>query len=299
MVGRRSLLSAIAGVGTMGIAGCSDLLSSGDDSHRGGERPSTPSPPTPEVDRTVVRAYAREASNHAATLAQWNERNRLASILLSDVRLAQLDSTPDMTLALQSNLASLPADVSDLHLLRSGAEGPVVAASTSIDAGTPLSSTDRESKVPDPGNLSADATRSSSYALSNGNVVVGYGSPETSSTAHWLLVEVLVFDVAATITAEERADGGFVRVVDGADRMLVDGDGNAYLEPYASDADSRTPIRMARERRGGRPTSGVVERLAGTPDVIDEPYLVGYAPVPRSDWVVLVHAPHSELPGSA
>jgi methyl-accepting chemotaxis protein len=65
---------------------------------------------------------------------------------------------------------------------------------------------------------------------------------------------------------------------------------------YAS-GSALEPVERARELRTSGGSAGVVDRLPGTSKVLDEPYTAGYAPIRGTDWVVVVHAPRSQLFG--
>jgi len=275
------------------------------------------------VDETESNAEAEfqgVASQQADVIEQWRESNSQQIRLLSANPVWTSDEEAELEIELENQREGLAGDVVDLHVIDDRPDtGPVVAAGTDRDAGFQFQEGQRQwvrSQAIAIQNLGLDEVFvADTYELGDQRVV-GFVSPTAVVDDRYLLVEVSVFDIQRSLRgANPERDVGFTQVVDtggiqddstadddnqNAGSVVIDARGEAgkLLETYATSDSALEPLRLANElREEGSEDAGVISRMSADPEVLDEEYTAGYAPVANSDWVVVTHGPRSEVFG--
>ena len=267
-----------------------------------------------ETEANVENDFRSVALQESDIIEEWLERNRLSVRLVSERDIWSSNNAEEVRLALQTESAGLSSDVQQMHLLEPGEDGSYeVVGSTSLDTGTELSGTERswvnegdQLEVWD-GLAGDDVYMQDTYGV-GGQRFVGFVSPTPSQPDRLLVVEVSVLEISESLQGsqggEERVTGGFTQVVDGTSfQVMIDGQTDAnvsdVLSAYTNSQAASEPVRLANEIResGADQQAGVITDMAANPDVINEPYTVGYAPIGGSDWAVVTHAPRSQVFG--
>jgi HAMP domain-containing protein len=95
------------------------------------------------------------------------------------------------------------------------------------------------------------------------------------------------------------ANGAQVQVVDSGYNIIAaqqdGGQRESVIGSKYATGTAREPIDEALAMEEG--DAAVREELPGAPQVVEEPYTVGYAPIPSTNWVVAVHTPRAQLFG--
>ncbi|MFB6156211.1 MAG: methyl-accepting chemotaxis protein, partial [Haloferacaceae archaeon] len=222
------------------------------------------------------------AENEATELADWRTDRKRMVRMLSQVAVMESDSPDLIRRYLERETASLPDDVRAVHYFDSqrkvvvASSDPGMEGTNLADAGVPWA---RKS-------LSRGATFSSRHDVLvssvyayGGNDTMAFVSPVPGTVDRVLVVTVDVDAVAERFQAP--GNGSFVQVVNGQGRIAFDGKGSAAMTEYV---DGNSSLVAA----GLNGSTGVAERTLGTEN---REYVVSYAPVEGTDWVVMVHAP--------
>ncbi|WP_225334167.1 HAMP domain-containing protein [Halomicrobium urmianum] len=263
-----------------------------------------------QTQANVQAEYQNVAGQEADLVEQWIGQNRLTTSLVSNQDVWAGDE--GLEVALRNEQSELPAEVSAIHVVESSISGTSIEASTSLNSGTPASEVNRDWLANQNFSQSSDVRMSEVY-LTDVGPVVGFLSPVSASDNRFLLIEYDPHGIADDLQGAERASGGFTQVVASDGTIMIDeareghGVGSEVLQSY-SNGEADGPIQEAnhlREHGGGdghgghgeHAAAGVTASMEPNENVLDEPYTVGYAPVPSTDWVVLVHAPESAVFG--
>ncbi|QGN06224.1 HAMP domain-containing protein [Halorhabdus sp. CBA1104] len=272
------LLVMAASVGVIGIAATQGL--------------------TNQVQDNVANEYENLAAQEADLIANELDRHKLTTQLFSTNPEWGANRTEDLRRDLRIERSDLDA-VSDILIIdrRATTGERYVAAGAGTEADQAVTQADR-GWVSDLSFRRTSETRVSGVYQVDGEHVVGIVSPVTVSQQRLLLVEVSVADIAATLRGAERAEGGFTEVVNGSGAVQMSERSSGLLAPYATNERTLAPLENAKQLRlDGAQRAGAISDMAASTAVIDEPYIVGYAPVEGVDWYVLSHAPKSSVFG--
>ena len=254
---------------------------------------------TNEVQDNVDQEYEDIAEQQAGAVEQWIQRNELTTRTMGGTQVLELGGTARLDVYLHNELEQLPPDVHSLHVVE--ADSGTVTMSTRLEQHQDV--TDK----PWWDDVEASYDDQDDRAVKMSDVYMAEdesldGDRETSIAFVNLVSDdddrVLVAEVS---TAEhgpeqfapvERAD--LVQVVDGDDNIIMseDRDDLTELTPYPTEDGVDRPLVEARQEGG----VGVVS-MDGNEHVMEEDYVVSYAPVEGTDWVVLTHTQHSEAYG--
>ena len=269
---------------------------------------------TAETEANAEANYQGDAAQQADVVQQWMQSNSLQTQLLSADQAWEGDNSAGGLTLEVNNQKRL--GVADIHLVDDTQGGPQVVASTSLDDGEPLGETESRQWFASQNELPAiqgladnDVYVSDTYDTGNQRVV-GFVSPTTVGEDRYLFVEVSVSDIQQALRGSNpERDIGFTQVVNTAEYhgdedntqnvVMIDarGEEGKVLERYATNEDTLEPIQRATELRGETTRAGVIARMNPNPDVVNDEYTVGYAPVEDSEWVVVTHGPRSEVFG--
>ncbi|MHB9286203.1 HAMP domain-containing protein [Halobacteriales archaeon Cl-PHB] len=259
---------------------------------------------TAETESNVEDEYRSVALQESDIIQQWLERNRLSTKLVSGG--VEWDGTnyDDLQTQLEAERNGLSADIFELHLVDNTKNGMAVMTSTSIEDQAPVGEVDRgwlqdradsvrQMNVP-------EVIRSDTYQA-EGQYVVGFVSPVSGDQDRYLVLEVKVSPLVNSIQGVNTDGSGFTQVVNAnTSQVLIDGRGaesQYLLQDYASSGEAREPIQQASTLRDNDDKSaGVIGKMEAN-QVLDETYTVGYAPIEGTNWVVVTHAPRSEVFG--
>lgn len=274
---------------------------------------------TDQTESNVEAEFLGDAQQQANIIEQWVEGNSLEVQLLSENPVWGEDAEDEDALDDISNeLEGIPYEGADVHrhLIEDDVTlGPTIIESTDLERNTQLSNTEERQWLAN-SNIVGEFTDleqdgvfvSDTYAV-GGERIVGFVTPTVAGDDRYLFVEVSVFDIQQELRgANPEDDVGFTQVVNTGSYQVPDGEENLVmvdarglegklLETYATDEETLRPLAAANDLRLTDDTAGVISDMPADPDVIDETYTVGYAPVDDSEWVVVTHGPRSEVFG--
>ena len=257
---------------------------------------------TDETQNRIQSEYSGLAEQESTITGQWVDRNRQAVSLATNDDVWSTTDTSTLE-AEARNLESRSTDITAVHVVNARLESLPITASTEFDSSASFEGTNREYLRAMNFSSVGQVKTSSVYDTENG-AVVGFVSP-IGDGDRYLVLESEVEELAGEFQGADRAEGGFTQVVDGDGTILIDermsdGEGAELFSTYGDQA-SRQPIEDANARRSEQDLGGVAPSMPAQKNIIGEEYAVGYAPVFISngpdDWVVLVHAPTSEVFG--
>ncbi|QLK27487.1 methyl-accepting chemotaxis protein [Natrinema zhouii] len=253
---------------------------------------------TAQTENSVNSEYQSLASSEAKTISRWQDRNEMATRSTSTSETLRSEDSSEVTLFLQNKQSELFGDAHATHVIDHDTENKRVIGSTTMKSDVSFQDDERDwlnSVVLD---QVSEVYVSDVYDV-GGTPVVGFVSPIGGGENRMLVLEVRVSDIAGDFQGGERADGGFTMVVNNKGNVVFDENTERVLTEYGDKA-AMEPVRLGEELRGSMDSfeqqAGVVQ-MSATPTVIDEPYTVGYAPVEGTNWVVVTHAPTSEVYG--
>jgi len=254
---------------------------------------------TNEVRGDVNEEYRNLADSESSTVERWVERNEVATRLTSNSEVLRGDDGSAITLHLQNKRAELFTDVFALHVVETTGPDYSVVGSTSMLAGVSFAENER------PWIADLQVTQVSRVEVSDpygvaGTPVVAFSSPLGGSGSRVLVAEFRVSDIAdSDFKGADKVEGGFTQVVDSDGTVVFDERNEKVLEQYGG-SGAKEPVVRARELREVDTyddTRAGVTTMPGTAGIIDDRYVVGYAPVDSTDWVVVTHAPASGVYG--
>lgn len=247
-----------------------------------------------ETKENVEREYEGLAQSKAAVVGEWAEQNQLTTRRLSTTE-RWTGSADGMQAALEREKAQLPDDINRLYVVESSVQGQESVASTSDTDGIPAPLQAWLSRQ-DFG--SADSVRLTLPYQSGGQSVMAMVSPVPGQDGRLFVMEISLSSLSETIQAGGASEGQ-VQVVD-SDYVIIaseqgGSDDDVVIGSKYATGTARDPIDTALAMDAGE--AGVTEELPGTEKIVNEPYTAGYAPIPTTNWVVVVHTPRSQLFG--
>jgi methyl-accepting chemotaxis protein len=226
-----------------------------------------------ELEHDTQNEMQTVAELQSNTFDQWVEENEEIVRLLSDLEGVEGDESTAIA-QLAEEQEQLPETIQTIYLV-DRQSGTVLESTGDVREGTTLDG------------LGVNWIDSSLTEMDRGETLVSQGFRRGDD-------ELVAFAstgsadraVVMTVDASERAEsfsdpieGGFTQVVDSHGVVEFAEDDSAVLAEY----------------RGGSDSEALQRGLAGESGVVEEDgYLVAYAPVAGTDWVVLSHAPTSE-----
>jgi methyl-accepting chemotaxis protein len=262
---------------------------------------------TDQVRTSVNEEYRGVAAQEANTVAQWYERNRLVTRLTAEAKAPRTQVGPRLSSYVNTKLDELPEDVTAIHVVNATSGGLVESTNIATTIGASVSATDQPwwNTVSQLNMSNPDQVRSSdTYVDDEGTPAIAFATP-VSGSHRSLIIEFNRTVVAENNFQGNRTAGGFTQVVDADNEVVMDEfPGKGKLGTTYPEG-ARQPIEEARSLRGTGTDGGVTAMspqdavwYQDTPeDYRAGSYVVGYAPIEDTDWVVLVHAPQSEAYG--
>ncbi|PSP92806.1 HAMP domain-containing protein [Halobacteriales archaeon QS_4_62_28] len=256
-----------------------------------------------ETQQNVESEFQNTALQKSNVVEQWVSQNKLSAWLISNQdRWANDDRNLEQ--ALENERARLPDDAKNIHLLERGPDGTKVVASTSIESGTDANlayltwvsgvSVDETSKV----------TVSNVYADRDDETpTIGFVTPAPAADDRLLVFEYGTYRLAESLRGVDGGDDRFSQVVSNDGTIIADlsegGEGSGGTDALSQYPEVQTVLDGNNLRENAEKRAGVRTSMPATEKLIDEEYTVGYAPVDGTDWVVLTHAPTSNVFGLA
>jgi len=250
-----------------------------------------------EVRDGTNEEYSSIAQQEARNLEAWNKRNLLLAPNIARSGVVQQGRTPGIQTALQGWKQELPPDTQTLYYVNYTTDS-IEASSTPDHQGQSLSTidapwTDRSAVYSGSGQFVSDPfTRT----IQGESVpLIAYAVPVPNQPGNAVVVTMRL-DRYVTENLQTNEYSGSTFVVDRTNgTILLDEYDSQYLQQYqgtpletARSADEPGTVQLATPGDTLRQSSGI-----GT----DEEYLVGYASVEGTDWVVLVHVEKAEAYG--
>lgn len=238
------------------------------------------------LGQTVERSMTAAANAEADELNEWSDRNRLVTRVLSDDAVYGAGETEGIRRYLRTRSEDwTEASIESAYVI-DRRNLTVEVSSTQRLEGTAVGDLpwEEEFAFRDFG----DVRITEPHRAGNGTIVVGYISPIRRDPGHLLVV---TFDAASVFGRfEHPVDGGFTRVVDSNGTVMFADDRSAALQQY-QDRVLRAPA-VSEGLRGESGFTAEPSYEEATPGRGE--YVVAYAPVAGTDWVVVEHAPADE-----
>ncbi|WP_175454413.1 methyl-accepting chemotaxis protein [Halopelagius longus] len=233
------------------------------------------------VKEDVSNEIATSAELQAGQVARWvGQRNQTVQ-MLSEYQVMKTENALSINGFLMSEIDSIPDDVYSVHYVE--AETNTVLASTNTSTLGETYTGKEAAWAADERNLTDgdDVYRSDIYMVGD-RPTISWVSPVNGHDDYLVVINADVSKISSQL--DTSVNGGFSMVVDTGDgEVMMDERGEAINEKYV--------LADAAAQAAGQ--SGMIE-MAPVEGLIDEPSLLGYAPVERTDWSVAVHAPKSE-----
>jgi len=252
------------------------------------------------TENQVQTEYRNAAAQEADLVSQWVQSRSKATQFVSTSGNWSSSDTGDLGAALRNQQSKLGADAAAVHLIERQPGEELIVASTSLSAGTSVKSVGRGWTIAQQFGRTGDVAVSDTYSTNKGPVI-GFMTPVDTGQNRFVLVEYNLDQIGGRLQGGG-AESGFTQVVNASGTVLIDqpdglggGVGDETLTTYASSDPALRPISAARSLDAGE-VADVEQRIEAN-DVLSEAYTVGYAPVEGTEWVVLVHAPYSEVFG--
>jgi methyl-accepting chemotaxis protein len=237
------------------------------------------------LEDQVEQSMTAAADSEAGELTEWGRQNRLLARVLADHPVYGSGDQAAVRSYLQQQLSDrresrlVNAYVVDRRRL------VVETAATPELEGTPFADLPWEERFSF--RTFGDVRITRPHETADGETVVqGFVTPIRANPGHLLIVTVdatSVFD-----RFEHPVDGGFTRVVDSSGTVVFAGSRDAMLQQYHSGA-LRAPV-LSKGLRGESGFESAPRYEQSNPGN----YVVAYAPVEGTDWVVLEHAPAAQ-----
>jgi methyl-accepting chemotaxis protein len=241
------------------------------------------------VERTNTEVESTAQLN-ANSVEAWADGKRQTARMLSNYQVSQTGNLTEIRERYRAELPELGDDVVDIHYLAYGSGEPTIHTSTDDGlvgtpgepAGIDLGTLDVTWQNGSLGPWTEDVLVSHVYQR-NGVKRIAFVAPirgDDRSRA----VMVVANATASSAAMDASFEGGFTRAVN--DKSIV--------------ALSSDPKRIEREYLRGRETTAYErgsQGLVGTTSMTTtggQELLVGYAPVERTEWVMITHVPRSE-----
>jgi len=251
-----------------------------------------------QVKGDVDAEFETAASQQASQLEAWNARNKRITRMIARTDVVQNGSASHVSDNLFRLSNDLPKGTAEVHYVDADAD-EIVASTNGSATGLALSGLE----VPwigtlDSGMAGVQATDGYRSPNANGAAVLAYVTAVPGQTDRFVVYTVRLNSYGRFLSSE--GSNGVTAVVDGRGQVLFEDSNSGLLSPYADGTSS--VVEAGRERGMGGATT-VLEAPAGFLDDRDSlaggSVLVGFAAVPGTDWVMLVHAPTSEAYGFA
>ncbi|WP_136590913.1 methyl-accepting chemotaxis protein [Salinigranum halophilum] len=226
-----------------------------------------------ELEHDTQNEMQTVAELQSNTFDQWVEENEEIVRLLSDLEGVEGDESTAIA-QLAEEQEQLPETIQTIYLV-DRQSGTVLESTGDVREGTTLDGLGVNWIDSSLTEMNREETLVSQGFRRGDNELIAFASTGSADRA-----------VVMTVDASERAEsfsdpieGGFTQVVDSHGVVEFAEDDAAVLAEY----------------RGGTDSEALQRGLAGESGVVEEDgYLVAYAPVAGTDWVVLSHAPKSE-----
>ncbi|MBV0925275.1 methyl-accepting chemotaxis protein [Halomicroarcula limicola] len=247
---------------------------------------------TGEFEQQVRDEHATTAKQEADSLAAWNEQNQLFAETMARAQPVRAGNVSEIQSAFDAELRARELDGDDqpnLHYVDTGT-GVVTASTKSNYRGEDVAILNEtvRAAIEEGATTAVTDAYTDTPTLGSPQPRIAYVTPaENDDDA------VVVYTVPLdTRTGELSGTGSSVgMVVDGSDRVLFHQKNNdLLLTPYGEDNDAPAAARESGPASPGSIRAGPARgALNGSASMAGEEYVVGYAQVLNTDWVVLIH----------
>jgi len=251
-----------------------------------------------EVENNVEQEYEDLATQQANAVEKWVQRNSV-SVKLASKNAVLSRTDPSARYDIRRELATTGGNLygaRSTYVINRLDAGTRIVASPQFPYDVDVSQTSRHWIA----NVSlaemgvADVRVTDVHDVGNGPVIA-FVSPIQNAPNRYLVIEYDVNRLARSL--EQGRSSRFTQVVDDEGTVQVASGSSEILRPYGSEA-AMEPLRRAAALQGSGESAGVIARFGPHPEVLDEEYTVGFAPVTVQntdlDWTVVVHQPTSE-----
>jgi len=258
-----------------------------------------------QVEQDVEQEYEDLATQKANVVEKWVQRNSV-SVKLASKNAVLSRHGAVAAYQIRNELATTGANlygVQSIYLINRSQTPASIVASPHFTTESDISSNGREwlADVPAEELGTAEVHTTDVHIVEGNKPVIAFVSPVQETEDRYLVVEFKVQQLADSIDQDGASSGRFTQIVDANGTVQVAAQSSEILQSYGSDEAMR-PVRIATV--GSEPvsgTAGVVARMDPDPQVLDQEYTVGYAPIRvyGSDlsWAVVVHEPTSDVFG--
>lgn len=261
-----------------------------------------------DIDATVESEFALDAERQAAVVEQWQRGHTTTTQTLStDDRYAGTLSDDPLAASRGGGTGLHVIEVHGGDVLIRGSSDAAVQQSVDGGDDVPVSALDgrdwleTDSGLHEPvSSLSRSGVYVSDIYDADGTHVVAFISPVDGESDRYLITEHRLQSVEATFRGAETDENGFTQVVnpnpnlgDGLENLVIaDGRPSSgdVLNLYADGGDALSPVTAAHAGE-----TGAITDMPANERIMDESYVVGYAPISDTDWVVVTHEPRTEM----
>lgn len=228
----------------------------------------------------VERSLTFQTASEADLMTGWISQNSEPVRILSDNSVFFENETTVQRHLESKRSEKLSDSVVDLHLVYTADVEILVSTHPDVVGEEPASTDDIGGFHYD----SFDAVVvTDPYTNYRGNSVIAFVSPVPQHTNHALVMEVNVEEMGDRF--HEPIEGGFTKVVGSDGTILFSENESEQLQSYIPHGPNPPSVRAGLVGEAGFETDPEINQHR------DDSYVVAYAPVSGTDWVVLKHAP--------
>jgi len=244
---------------------------------------------TDEFEQQVLDEHANTAKQAAEDRAAWNRNNRAFVETMARSGPVRADDPAAVGKRFDTEMRGRESETAHLHYVDLSEERVVASTNFKLD-GTPLSAlnaTVQQALSGTPGTTVTDAFVASAER-GGAEPALAYVTPVDSERTRYVVYTVQLREFTGTSFGDDESTS---LVVDGENRVLFhQKQSDLLLDAYGEDSGAPAAARKLGAADSGAmragPTRGV---LASTATLQGDEYVVGYAQVPGTEWVVLVH----------
>ncbi len=249
-----------------------------------------------QVEENVEQEYRELAEQQAGVVETWVQRNAIAVKVTAENEILTRTGSGaaiDMTGYLSRTSGNLYG-MQSIYVLEQTEDSTSVVASPQLPDGQSLADGKRAwIAMQDLSDLSVGSARVTDVHEVEGTHLTAFISPVPETSNRYLVVEYATDSLTEALGPAEGSER-FTRVVNADGTVQIATDGRRLFDSY-SDGSANQYVERARTE------VGVDANAESDPSVLDEPYVVSYAPVQVEragvDWAILVHEPQSSAFG--
>ncbi|MFC4360125.1 methyl-accepting chemotaxis protein [Halobium salinum] len=235
-----------------------------------------------KLKQQVNEELTASAEAQANEVGVWVDQRRQTARMLSEYGVMKSNEPTQIRSFLVGEMGALPEDVTAVHYVDAGTNRIVTSTNEErVGNYAPNAAWAADKRSFDSAN---DVFRSDVFVDERtGASTISWASPVSGVENRLVVVSVDTGTISNHVGTT--VAGGFVKVVDSGDgEVMMDSTDENSAGQYVLGADAPA-VQMAGEGESG------IMSMEPTEGLLDEPYLMAFAPVAGTDWGVVVHAP--------